>query len=136
MEGFAARTADDSTVNYDRVGPGYLKAIGARLVAGRDITERDDERAARVAIVNTTMAAHYFPRGDAVGHRLTVDSATYEIVGVVADTRDHELREAPARRLYLPVFQSGPLPVQYTFELQAAGDPSGCSLRPRASWRR
>ena len=125
VEGFAARTADDSTVNYDRVGPGYVEAIGARLVAGRDITERDDERAARVALVNTTMAAHYFPRGDAVGHRLTVDSATYEIVGVVADTRDHQLREAPARRMYLPAFQSGPLPVQYTFELQAAGDPVG-----------
>ncbi|HYC32154.1 MAG TPA: ABC transporter permease, partial [Gemmatimonadales bacterium] len=123
VEGFTARTADDPTVNYDRVGPGYVEAIGARLVAGRDVGERDDERAPRVALVNTTMAAHYFPRGDAVGRRLTADSATYEVVGVVADTRDHELREAPARRMYLPAFQSGPLPQQFTFELRAAGDP-------------
>ncbi|HYC30662.1 MAG TPA: ADOP family duplicated permease, partial [Gemmatimonadales bacterium] len=123
VEGFTARTADDSTVNFDRVGPGYVEAIGARLVAGRDITDRDDERAPRVALVNTTMAAHYFPQGDALGRRLTSDSATYEIVGVVADTRDHDLREAPARRMYLPAFQSGPMPIQYTFELQAAGDP-------------
>ena len=123
VEGFTARTADDSTVNYDRVGPGYFKAIGARLMAGRDLTERDDERAPRVALVNTTMAAHYFPHGEALGHRLMVDSVTYEIVGVVADTKDHELRQAPGRRMYLPAYQAGPLPIQFTFELRAAGDP-------------
>jgi predicted permease len=123
VEGFTARTTDDSTVNYDRVGPGYVEAIGARLVAGRDFTERDDARAPRVALVNTTMAAHYWPNGDAIGHRLTADSATYEIVGVVADTKDHELRQVPSRRMYLPAYQDGPMPVQFTFELRAAGDP-------------
>jgi predicted permease len=123
VEGFAARTANDSTVNYDRVGPGYVGAIGARLVAGRDFTERDDARAPRVALVNTTMASHYFPHRDAIGHRLTADSATYEIVGIVADTKDHEVRQTPAPRLYLPAYQTGPMPQQLNFELRAAGDP-------------
>jgi predicted permease len=123
VEGFTARTADDSTANYDLVGPGYVEAIGARLVAGRDLTERDDERAPRVALVNTTMATHYFPHGDAVGHRVTADSATYEIVGVVADTKDHEVRQTPASRLYLPAYQVAPMPLELTFELRAAGDP-------------
>ena len=123
VEGFTARTADDSTVNSDRVGPGYIEAIGARLVAGRDLTERDDARAPRVALVNTTMAAHYFPHGDALGHRLVADSATYEIVGVVVDTKDHQVRQAPSRRMYLPAYQSGPMPLRFTFELRAAGDP-------------
>ena len=112
VEGFTARTADDSTVNHDRVGPGYVDAIGARLVAGRDFTERDDERAPGVALVNTTMAAHYFPHGDALGHRLVADSTTYEIVGVVADTKDHQVRQAPGRRMYLPAYQSGPMPLR------------------------
>jgi predicted permease len=121
--GFTARTAEDSTVNYDRVGPGYVEAIGARLVAGRDITERDDAHAPPVALVNTTMAAHYFPRGDALGRRFTSDSTTYEIVGIVADTKDHEVRQAPVRRVYLPAAQAPPMLLQYTFELRAAGDP-------------
>jgi predicted permease len=123
VEGFTARTAEDSTVAFDRVGPNYVEAIGARLVAGRDFTERDDARAPRVALVNTTMAAHYFPNGYALGHRLTADSATYEIVGVVADTKDHQVRQEPAPRMYLPAFQAGPMPVQFTYELRAAGDP-------------
>jgi predicted permease len=125
VEGFTARTADDSTANYDRVGPNYVEAIGARLVAGRDLTERDDERAPPVALVNTTMAAHYFPHGDALGHRVTADSVTYEIVGVVADTKDHEVRQTPASRLYLPAYQVAAMPVEVTFELRAAGDPVG-----------
>jgi predicted permease len=121
--GFTARTAEDSTVNYDRVGPGYVEAIGARLIAGRDITERDDAHAPPVALVNTTMAAHYFPRGDALGRRFTSDSTTYEIVGIVADTKDHEVRQAPVRRVYLPAAQTPPMPLQYSVELRASGDP-------------
>jgi predicted permease len=123
-EGFAARSEKDSIANYDRVGPDYFKAIGARLTQGRDILPTDDERAPYVAVINATAASFYFPKGDALGRRLTVDSATYEIVGVVADTKDHELRGPPARRLYLPIYQSGTLPTQFTFELLASGDPA------------
>jgi ABC-type antimicrobial peptide transport system permease subunit len=122
--GFSPRAADDTMANSDRVGPGYVDAIGARLVDGRDFTDRDDERAPRVALVNATMAAFYFPRGAALGRRLVVDSASYEIVGVMADTKDHELRQAPARRIYLPAYQAGPMPLEFTFELRATGDPT------------
>jgi predicted permease len=122
--GFSPRAVDDTIANSDRVGPGYVDAIGARLVDGRDFTDRDDERAPRVALVNATMAAFYFPRGAALGRRLVVDSASYEIVGVMADTKDHELRQAPARRIYLPAYQAGPMPLEFTFELRATGDPT------------
>jgi predicted permease len=122
--GFSPRAEDDTIANSDRVGPGYFTAIGARLIAGRDFTDRDDEHAPRVAVVNATMAAFYFPRGAAIGRRLVVDSATYEVVGVVADTKDHELRQVPARRIYLPAYQAGPMPLEFTFELRATGDPT------------
>jgi hypothetical protein len=124
VEGFTARIEADTTANYDRVGPGYFKAIGAKFIEGRDIAETDNERAPYVAVMNETMASAYFQRGQALGHRVRVDSATYQIVGVVADTKDHELRQSPARRLYLPIYQGGGLPTQFTFELQATGDPA------------
>jgi predicted permease len=124
VEGFTPRAVDDTIVNYDRVGPDYVTAVGARLIAGRDITDRDDERAPPVALVNATMAAFYWPHGRAIGHRIRVDSTSYEVVGVVADTKDHELRQVPARRVYLPAYQIGPMPLEFSFELRATGDPT------------
>jgi len=124
VEGFTPRADADTSANYDRVGPGYFKAIGARLIEGRDIAETDNENAPPVAVMNATMAAAYFPKGQAVGHRVRVDSTTYEIVGVVADTKDHELRQAPVRRLYLPVYQTDGMPTGFTYELRATGDPA------------
>jgi predicted permease len=124
VEGFTPRTEADTSANYDRVGPAYFGAIGARLIEGRDITEADNERATPVAVMNETMASAYFPKGQAVGHRVKVDSITYSIVGVVADTKDHELRQAPVRRIYLPIYQTPPMPTEFTFELLATGDPA------------
>jgi predicted permease len=124
VEGVTPRTEADTNANYDRVGPGYFTAIGAHLIAGRDLAESDNERAPFVAVLNETMATFYFPNGNAIGHRVRVDSATYEIVGVVADTKDHEIRQTPTRRMYLPIYQAGPLPMEFTFELRATGDPA------------
>jgi predicted permease len=123
-QGFTARTSRDSSMKYDRVGPDYFETIGARLTRGRDILATDNEHAPLVAVINTSAEAALYPNGDAIGRRLTVDSATYEIVGVVADTKDHTLRGAGDRRLYVPIFQSGGPPSEFTFELRAAGNPS------------
>ena len=84
----------------------------------------DDERAPYVAVINKTMASYFFPNGGALGRRIKVDSTTYQVVGVVADTKDHELRGNATRRMYFPVYQSGPLPTQLTFELRTNGDPA------------
>jgi predicted permease len=124
VESFVARAEDDTTANYDRVGPEYFTAIGAKLVQGRDFRATDDDRSPGVAVINATMASFFFPGGNAVGRRVTIDSATYEVVGVVADTKDHELRGTPTRRIYLPIYQSGALPTQLTFELRTNGDPA------------
>ena len=45
--------------------PGYFQALGARLLAGRDFAEQDDERSLRVAVVNETFARSYWPEQNA-----------------------------------------------------------------------
>jgi predicted permease len=126
VAGFTPRTAGDSSANSDQVGPGYLHAIGARLLQGRDFTEADNGHSASVAIVNQTMARFYFPNTSPIGQMLRYsDTTAAAIVGVVADTRDHELTGEPVRRFYTPYEQLDFGGVgSLRFEVRAAGDPS------------
>ena len=53
-----------------RVSPGYLRALGARLVAGEWLDERAG--AGPAVLVSRPYADHYFPNGNAVGASMTV----------------------------------------------------------------
>ncbi len=46
------------------VSPGYLRAMGMRLVSGRDISWDDGPKSAKVVIVNETVARHLWPGED------------------------------------------------------------------------
>jgi len=107
VEGFTARTDSDSVVAYDDVGPGYFATTGAHLLRGRDIEVRDNETAPKVAVVNQTMANYYFPNGDAVGHHLTDERTSREIVGVVSDIEEQNVRAPHTRRFYMATLQLG-----------------------------
>jgi predicted permease len=96
--------------------PGYFRASGMRLAGGRDFTIADRRTAARVAIVNQTLAKLLFPGEDPVGRRVTwtgdvlkfigLKEEWMTIVGVVGDTRDGGLDAAPVRAIYMPFQQS------------------------------
>jgi predicted permease len=126
VPGFTARTASDTVAAYDNVGPGYVSTLGAHLVVGRDIAERDIPGRQRVALINETMARFYFGDRNPLGTPLVFSDGTQaDIVGVVADTRDHSLTQAPARRFYLPAVQrtQGEM-TALRFEIRVTGEPA------------
>jgi predicted permease len=97
---------DDSLASTDAVGAGYAHAIGARVLAGRDLTSQDETDNATAILVNASFASFYFPGGDAVGRSVRFGPHTIlQIVGVVGDVRGQSL-DAPeghrARRIYYP----------------------------------
>ncbi|MGH7627235.1 MAG: ADOP family duplicated permease, partial [Gemmatimonadaceae bacterium] len=124
VEGFLARADSDTLVTYDDVGPGYFRTIGAHLLQGRDIEARDNETGSKVAVVNETMARFYFPSGNAIGHHIQTDSASWDIVGVVADVEEQSVRNPPSRRVYFPTVQMSELPGSFYLEVRATGDPA------------
>jgi predicted permease len=124
VEGFVARADEDTAASYDDVGPGYFRTVGAHLLSGRDFAAPDNEGGQRVAVVNETMARFYFPAGGALGRHVTVDSASFEIVGVVADIEGRDLRAEPTRRLYLPISQLRQPPGVFYLQIRTTGDPA------------
>jgi predicted permease len=92
--------------------PGYFRALGVPLLAGRFFNEGDKKDAPQVIIVNRAMAERYWPHENAVGRRITFDDKPKEIdwmtvVGVVGDIKDHPNSPGAEPALWWPELQSG-----------------------------
>jgi putative ABC transport system permease protein len=102
----APRSAD-----YVSVSPGYFRVLGIPLVRGRLFTREDSASAPPTTIVSEAFSRLYFHDEDPIGKRITFGfpldgERTREIVGVVGDVRDEELREAPKPMMYVPFAQA------------------------------
>jgi putative ABC transport system permease protein len=93
---------DHRPANMRPVDPAYFSLMRIRLVSGRLFTERDDDRAQRVAIVSASYAESLFGGESPLGKRLDFGADQPEIVGIVADVRHVAVTERPLPALYLP----------------------------------
>ena len=90
------------TVNFNIVGPGYLRTLGIPLVEGRDFSAGDTEAAPKVILINQAMARRFWAQSDPVGARISTDGKEwFTIVGVTGDVRQGGLREEPKPEVYL-----------------------------------
>jgi predicted permease len=127
---FTARAPSDTEVATDQVGEGYANGLGATIVAGRDLSAADEAGPPHTVLVNQSLANFYFPGRSAIGQFLRFeDSVSVQIVGVLADTRDHTLTDAPDRRVYFPYLHGGGdstfvgNPESLRFAVRTKGDP-------------
>lgn len=111
----------DLVIDFNFISPEYFKTLGQPLLRGRDFNGQDGEKSSPVAIVNERFGRHYFGRRDPVGQRFRVDGEGVEIVGVVRDVRDHQIRSGPDETIYVPEKQ-GPRS-KLTLLVRAANDP-------------
>jgi putative ABC transport system permease protein len=87
----------------------YVKAMGLRLTAGRELEEHDRE-APRVMLVNEALARRDFPGEDPLGKTVYLDDDRgWEIVGIVADVPWFGLYNCPAK-LIMGTEQCAPEP--------------------------
>jgi predicted permease len=98
--------AIDYVVDYD-----YLQIMGIPLKSGRFFTSRDDEHGVRVAVVDEVLADKFFPRQNAIGKHLHLNSTgeIVEIIGVVGHVKqwglDTDDKEALRAEMYTPFMQ-------------------------------
>ncbi|MEP7367339.1 MAG: FtsX-like permease family protein, partial [Acidobacteriota bacterium] len=115
-EGFTERPEDRRYVSVNWVAPKYFETMGTPLLQGRDF-QFEDEGRAPVMIVNQALVDYYFKGVNPIGKHLRMDSnndkGEFEIIGVVANAKYTELREAPPRTMYRNTFQQGFLASQF-----------------------
>ena len=96
-------------LGYTIAGPGYFRAMGSRLIDGREFTERDSTDAPRVVIINETMASRYWPGQNPIGKRIRVGNERNpfsEVVGLAEDGKYTTLGEAPTPYMFVPLGQN------------------------------
>ena len=93
-------------VNFRYVLPGYFDAIDVPVLRGRSIEEGDAGGSRPVVVVNQSFADRHWPAADPVGQRIVTSRGAWEIVGVVADTREHPTSAGGEVLMYFPARQS------------------------------
>ena len=91
------------------VSPGYLKAMGMRLLEGRDISWEDLSNNRSVVIINENVARKLWPGRDPVGRTALIGGTEAQVIGVIADVRESGAENNAGAQAYLPATkQFGP----------------------------
>ena len=118
-------------------GPDFFETIGIPLQTGRTFSNRDHEKAPKVAIINEAAARKFFAGQNPLGRRFGYSvetSGDIEIVGVVRDAKYSQVRESPPATMYMPHLQ-GTLP-RAIVQVRTAGDPAAAVGALREAVRR
>jgi putative ABC transport system permease protein len=81
---------DTQQVFINSVDPAYFATMRVPLLRGRLLTEQDNEKAPKVAVINEAMAKKLWPNQDALGKRFRIDDPAeppIEVVGIAKQGR-------------------------------------------------
>jgi len=94
-------------IAFWQVSPDYLESMDTPLLRGRLFDGRDIAGGAPVAIVNETLANHFWPNANPLGKHIagSRDLVQREVVGVVADAKFSSLKAVGADQIYVPLEQ-------------------------------
>ena len=99
-----ARNWESETSDGRNVSPGFFRAMGTRVLAGRVFDSHDTPQQGRI-IVDETLAAKAWPGESAVGKRLQVGpngnpNNFAEVIGVVEHIRAHDISRPVRPQIY------------------------------------
>ena len=118
--------------DWQTVTPGYLDAIGLKLLRGRWIEAADDETAEGAVVISESTASRYWPNEEALGARFRLGGGAgpgwVTVVGIARDVTHSGLDAEPRAQMYLPHAQfrywgSGRAVTSMTVVVRSSGDP-------------
>ena len=97
---------------YSPCSRAFFATVGLRTIAGRLPTLADENQARQIAVVNQSLATHYFPSGNPIGRQIrlaalkpgakALSNPWFEIVGIVSDMKNNGARQAVTPAVYIP----------------------------------
>lgn len=118
-------TATHPRVTWRSIVGDYFGAMRIPLKRGRFFLPTDTRAAPAVAIINETMAKHFWPDRDPIGERIRIGNGSRNdwatIVGIVGNVRFLSPKTEPGDEVYRPNEQQGL--VFMHFVVRTTGDP-------------
>ena len=126
-----------------QITPGYLRAMGLNLLAGRDLAATDGAASPPVVIVSQRLADQFWPNENALGKRMKLSGPQapwMTVIGIVDDIRARGFADTPEPTMYLPYAQAGKTsyfqPRAMSLVIRTTGDPVAIAPAMHRSVRR
>jgi putative ABC transport system permease protein len=122
------RTSEMSSDDLQIASPDFFDTLKIPLVADRILSDADSADALRVTAISHAMSSRFWPKGDALGHRIKLGPADstepwLTIVAVVGDVRQNWWNPVTRPVIYKPFAQAPQRSM--TMLVRTASDPAG-----------
>jgi len=109
--------AEKWTALFQLCSEGYFPVLKIQFIDGRPFTEAEVEGKRKLAVINQTFAHKYLGNENPIGQRVHIAQLEqfpdkladpwFEIIGVVADAKNHGLQDPPDPELWVPYTMTG-----------------------------
>jgi predicted permease len=120
------------------IGPGFIRLMGMRILAGREFTWQDDEHSPKVALVSESLARKLFgdhnPLGETISMANRPELTGAQIVGVVSNASLWRVDSHNPPAVYAAMLQNA----AYNYgllDIRTAGDPLALAKPAEAALR-
>jgi putative ABC transport system permease protein len=121
---------DAPLVDYMGVRAGYFAAIGTRILAGREF-EPGRRDSVYEAIIDRTLAEHFFPNANALGATIPFGDNSLTIVGITDHVRLYDVHTDGRPQLYVRAEDSGSYTLSWV--LRSTRPPTALASEARAA---
>ncbi len=126
VDGYTPAVREETLVWYNFTSDAFFATLETPFLAGRDFDSRDAQGAALVAVINQTMANRFFTESQPLGRHFrmkagSAETQTYEVIGVVADTKHSTIDEVARPIAYFPLSQQPFSRANLEFHLRTDG---------------
>jgi predicted permease len=132
VDGYTPAEGENMDADVNAVAPGFLRVLGARLVAGREFAETDAAKSPAVAIVNEAFARRFFQGKSPVGKHMSRGAGgplDIQIVGEVADMKNLNLKDPPKPTYFIAFSQARVYQATFFVRSRNAGSSLAAEVR-------